>query len=188
MKRLSALIVLTVSLFCGSAFAQVANGPTGGPTTFAQDDVRTVTLLLSGYHDLAPQSSFDAVPNAPAIVETLARGSHSVVRDRALAALGSYWPSADVFLLYANVIASSDTAEGTRHRVVLMMAESFGNTAIPAIKPLLSADDLQLQITAVQALGSIGSDEAFATIVSFSQSVTNPALIEQIDRSARILR
>ena len=184
MKRLFALVVLSVSLFCGTAFAQVAPGP----VSFAQDDVKTVTMLLSGYHDLAPQASFDAVANAHQIVDTLARGPHSHIRDRALAALGRYWPSADVFLLYANVIASPNTAEGTRHRAVLMMAESFGNTAIPAIKPLLSADDLQLQITAVQALGSIGSDEAFDTLVSFSEGVTNPTLLKQLDQSARVLR
>lgn len=184
MKRLIALIALSVSLLSAPAFAQVAPGP----GSFAQDDVKTVTMLLSGYHDLAPQASFDAVRNAPQIVETLARGPHSHIRDRALAALGRYWPSADVFLLYANVIASPDTAEGTRHRTVLMMAESFGDRAIPALEPLLHANDVQLQITAVQALGSIGSDEAFNTLVSFSEGVTNPALLEQLERSARVLR
>lgn len=188
MKRLMLCILL--SIVCAPAYvsAQVTPGTQAPAPTFPADDVRTVTMLLSGYHDIAPQTSFDDVANAPRIVTAIANGAHSLVRDRALAALGRYWPSADVYLLYANVIASPDTAEGTRHRVVLMLAESFGDRALPALRPLLEVPDLQLQLTAVQAIGSIGTDEAFDLLIDLSRAVSNPALLAQIDRSARVLR
>lgn len=182
--------LITMSLFCiitlVSSFAAAQDNV--GLATFAPDDVSTVTMLLSGYHDLAPRESFDAVPNARSIVEVLAHGPHGVVTDRALAALGRYWPSADVYLLYANVVASDATADGTRYRVVLMFAEAFGDRAIPAIRPLLSSKDLQLQITAVQALGEVGTDEAVAIVNDFAKTATNPALLAQIDKSTRVLR
>lgn len=183
----------TIGMFFFAALLSVASVPASaqdqGPRVDAPaESVREVTLLLSGYHDLAPRASFESVAGAPAIVRALAEGPHSLVRDRALAALGRYWPSGDVYLLYANIIADPATPLGTRHRVVLMYAEAFGDRAIPAIRPLLGAADLQLRVTAVQALGRIGSDEALALIDEAARTATHPVLLDAIERSSRVLR
>ncbi len=184
MSKFLGTLVLSLTLFCSSAFAQQVTGPVAYP----QDDVRTITFLLSGYHELAPRASFEAVPNGAAIVDALARRPHSFVSDRALIALGQYWPSADAYLLYAKVVASDATPVGTRHRAVLMFAQAFGDRAIPALRPLLASDDLQLQITTVQALGRIGTDESRDIVIALASTTTNPLLLEQIDRSSRVLR
>jgi hypothetical protein len=154
----------------------------------APHDVQTVSMLLSGYHDLASQETLSQVPNARSIVETLAQGPNGFVRNRALAAMGRYWPSGDVYLLLANVLTADDTPEGTRHRVLLLFADAFGDRAIPVIRPFLAANDLQLQITAVQAFGMIGTDEAVAIVHDFAAGATHPVLIEQVEKSTRVLR
>ena len=178
-------VMMIIALaFTSDAFAQ----QTADLADVPRHDVENVTLLLSGVHELAPASSFDAIPNAYRIVHSLASGPDGVVRDRALAALGRYWPSGDVFLLYAGVIASPATKEGTRHRVILMLAESFGERAIVALEPLLSSSDLQLRITTVQALGAIGTDEAIATINEQVSSDEPAALVEAADKATRVLR
>jgi len=83
--------------------------------------------------------------------------------------MGRYWASGEVFLLYLDTVASVDTPDGTRHRTVLLLAETFGDRAIPALQPLLHSDDLQLRITAVQALGTIQTDESYALLVDYAK-------------------
>jgi HEAT repeat protein len=150
--------------------------------------VAQVRLLLSGYHDLPDRAQFDRVADAPAIVKALAHGPDGPTRDRALAALGRYWPSGDVYLLYARVLAADSTPVGTRHRVMVYFADAFGERAIPAIRPYLSNQDPQLRISAVHALGRIGSDQAIAVLDRFADDETNAVVLEAVDDASRTLR
>ncbi len=178
------IVISLAMLFTAPAMAQQVDDL----ERFAEPQVEQVRLLLSGYHELPERALFDQVADAPEIVEALAHGPHSPVRDRALAALGRYWPSGDVYLLYARVLADDATPTGTRHRVMVYFADAFGERAIPAIRPYLSSDDVQLRISAVGALGRIGSDEALGILDGFADRETNPVVLDAVEDASRVLR
>lgn len=185
------LAAFVLLLSAGSATAQQATqdlAPRPGVSQFAEQDVKSIRLLLSGYHEIADLEAFATVPDAPQIVDALARGPHGLIKDRALAALGRYWPSADVYLLYADVLTAEDTPEGTQHRVMLLFAKTFGDRAMPIVESYLAHEDARLRLTAVQALAQIGTNEAFARIDSHAETVRDPVMLKQIDRYARTIR
>lgn len=184
-NRLIQMIVFSLAmLLCATAFAQQVDDL----RQFDEPQVAQVRLLLSGYHELPDQALFDRVEDAPRIVGALAHGADGPIRDRALAALGRYWPSGDVYLLYAKVLADDATRTGTRHRVMVYFADAFGERALPAIRPYLASPDVQLRISAVHAVGRIGTDEAMEVLDRFAAHETNTVVLEAVDEAARTLR
>lgn len=188
----SLLITTLLAGFSASAVAQNSSVPTpshgGAVNQFADEEVAHVRLLLSGYHGLPDREALAASPNAFAIVSALSHSDNVLVRDRALEALGRFWPSGDVFLAYANVVADETTPDGMRHRIMLVAAEVFGDRAVPMIRPYLSVDDVQLRLTAVEALGRIRTDQVVAILEAHADSETNALVLERIARASRVLR
>lgn len=191
MKRIrnsiASLAAIAVVLVTGTAFAQ-DNGDVPGLDRHDPANVQQVQLLLSGYHELPTREALAAVPGAHDIVLALAHTDGMMTRDRALAALGHYWPSGDVFLLYAKTVASPTTPDGTRHRIMVLAADAFGERAVPMLTPYLSNADVQLRITAVEALGRIRTDEVVALLEAHAAGESNPIVLERIERATRTLR
>lgn len=182
------LTLLAVALLgLPAAWAQ-DNGQGAGLEKFNPADVEQVRLLLSGYHGLPDEGSLRSVKDAHEIIQVLATSDGLLIRDRALAALGNFWPSADVYLLYANVLADPKTPDATRHRVMILAAEVFGDRAVPVIKPYLTSNDVQLRLTAVEALGRVRTEEVVAILESHAEKETNAIVLERIDKASRILR
>ena len=172
------------------ASSQTAPIPQTGSSVdhFPAADVARARLLLSGYHGLPDRDVLTQSPNAFEIVRALSQSSDSLVRDRALQALSRFWPSGDVFLAYANVLADPNTAEGTRHRVMLLAADVFADRAVPMIRPYLEADDVQLRLSAVEALGRVRTDEVVAILTARAEVETDPVVLERIELASRVLR
>ena len=143
-----------------------------------------VQYLLSGYEYFPTADDLLAVTSTPDVyLLSLAygTGTHtlSIHRHRAIGAL-AYFPSELTrnHLLY--MLHSPATPEMTRHHVINALASSFGDAALPIIEPFLSNDDLQLQLTAVAAIGSIESEAAGLVLENTLPQQTHELVRERI--------
>ena len=123
-----------------------------------------VLFLLSGYEYFPTAGDLLALASTPEVyLLSLAydpgTSTLAIHRHRAVGAL-AYFPSelTRSHLLY--MLHSPATPEMTRHHVLNALARGFGDQALPAIEPFLASNDLQLQLTAVAAIGSIESEAA----------------------------
>ena len=182
---LAFLLVVSVAFTASSAFGQDAIGPNGHPV-FTVAERQNVLLLLTAHHELPGKDVFiDASPRARDLLLNLAKTSDSAVhQDRALLALG-YWADADVYALYSHVIHAPATREGTRHRVMMRAADVFGESAVGMLKPALESADVQVRITAVTALGYVGSDSAYTVLDAHIAREESKLVIEALVKANR---
>ncbi len=184
----TALTILLAALLLASPALAQDNGNGGELDRFDPTAVQKVELLLRGYHGLPERDAMTSIPDAQKIVAALAQSEGRLTRDRALAAMGHFWPSGDVFLLYAKTLASPDTPEGTRHRIMILAADVFGERAVPMLKPYLQNENVQLRMTAVDALGYIRTDEVVAILENHARGERNAIVLERIDKAMRVVR
>ncbi|MFT4704447.1 MAG: hypothetical protein ACI81R_002152 [Bradymonadia bacterium] len=140
-------------------------GPTEIEVPTGQSDRESLILLLSGYHGLPEASVFEARFSDPraqllALLGDPALGP--IHYDRALAGL-AYWPNDEVRAVYETVLQSTER-EMVVHRVIGHLVQGFGDVAIERVTPYLSADDVQLRLTAVQALSTLATPLAFEAL------------------------
>ena len=136
----------------------------GSAVTLDPSVSERVVYLLSGYEYFPTADDLLAVTTTPeqyllSLAYDAESDTLSIHRHRAIGAL-TYFPSelTRSHLLY--MLHSPATPEMTRHHVINALARSFGDAALPIIEPFLSHDDLQLQLTAIAAIGSIESEAA----------------------------
>ena len=193
---LRALLAASILLLAGPTFGQdqgagtptPVTGQPSGPVQPSADAKARLRLLLSGYHGLPPKAEFETIAGVKALLYVFAHdASDALHRDRALAAL-AYFPDGSVFRLYAEILGDASTPEGTRHRVMRLLAEAFGDRALPLLRPYLEADDLRLRLTAVAAVGDIGSDAATDALRARIDRETHPVVRERLERAGRQLR
>ncbi len=146
------------------------------------DDVERALLLLSGYHGIPTAEELEAALSDPQTIMFAIISDPDVSaihRDRAIGAL-AYWPDATVQAYFAGVLAAPDTPEMMRHRVIGHIATAFGDDAIALIAPYLDDEDLQFRLTAVHALGHIGTPAAMQRLEAAAQVEASNVVLEQI--------
>lgn len=191
MKKITFIFIL-FSFFAvsQSAAAQqiVPFEHTKGISAFASDDVKTTSLLLSGYHKLAPKDAFLNISNVENILIALAVNDKSFYRERAIIALARYWPSSDLFLLMASIIAEPHTAFSTRIKLMVQFGMTFNKRAVPILSLYLKSTDPQIRISALQALQATNAVDAFKRINAHHKTEKNERVQEAILRYRRYLR
>jgi len=176
-------ILAALLLSSSLAFAQVI--PFQGSDSlqsFPQENVKKVTFLLSGFHEIGTKAQFSKVANAEGILISLAKSEESFVRDRALIGLARYFASADLYLLMASVISKPETSFGTRLRVMVQFGETFGSRALPILKHYLKDADLQVRIGALQSLQATNADEAFLLIADHAKTEKSSLVLEAVKK------
>ncbi len=190
MKR-TILSLITIVLV-GSSFAAYAQ-QNGGPTVPVQVPVDSpqydkVAMLLSAYHELPAKAQFEQVADVRLVLSAMAEDASAPLQQkRALVALG-YWADSSTLSVYARVLSNPQTRNGTRHQLLLLTGKRFPTAGVPLLEPYLAANDLQLRLTAVEALAASGSDDAFATLERHAKLETNPLVLKRIEQRGSRLR
>jgi len=150
--------------------------------SFGAEQREKAMLLLSGYHGIGSKADFEAALVEPeALLASIARDPEvdPVHRDRALAAL-VYWPDEQTLSLYGGLLATADTTEMNRHRIIGYLAVGYGDRSIPWVEHYLTVNDLQFRLTAIEALRTIGSDHARDLLTQAEVVELSPLVIERI--------
>lgn len=194
MKKLLTACLLGAMLWTAPAAAQQVTAPTTSiPALSALDaaQVRKVELLLSGYHDIPTLAQLQAAsPSAQDITAALVRdhATSPFIRPRAISALVAYWPNARSLALVRQLVADPKTRDVTQHQL-LMALPAFGQQVIPDLIPFLSNADLQLRLTAVEAMGKLTDHDAAVKALHAAHDAEPSKLVrERIQRAQRAVR
>lgn len=150
--------------------------------SFGTEQREKAMLLLSGYHGIGSKADFEAALAEPAAILTaIARDAEvdPIHRDRALAAL-ALWPSEQTLSLFASLLASADTSEMNRHRIIGYLAVGFSDRSIPWVEHYLTVSDLQFRLTAVEALRTIGTEHARDLLIQAEAVEVSPVVLDRI--------
>lgn len=202
-------LVLTTVLTCAAlaSTASAQQSPTTGDTTgqttdpdsdspvpFPFDgneaDYERATMLLSGFHGIPPKETFEQKLDNPEQILlgiALSEDTSAVYRKQALAAL-AYWPNDTVFSLYGRLLKDAQTEDTIRHRVMLLMAEHFEGRALQQLRPYLSDDDLQLRLSAIEAIRRLPSDDAVEALREALKTETNAVAKKRLEQYTQTLR
>lgn len=139
-----------------------------------------ITLLLSGYEYFPTAADLQAVTPDPVpyLVELSSRDEGLPVhRHRAVAAL-AYFPGESVQQYLDYLLTSPHTPELMRHHVMNALVTGFGEASLPVIEPFLANADVQLRLTAVNAVATIATPAA-ATVLEHCLSLEQSELVRE---------
>lgn len=155
-----------------------------GVTALDAEAMSRITTLLSGYEyfpsadDLTGQAA-DPVPYLLAVVYDARTETLPIHRHRAIGAL-AYFPTDQTRSHLDHLLSSPATPELTRHHVINALANGFGDGAISEISPFLDHTDVQLRLTAVAALGAIGTSQSSQALLDELGTESHPLVRERI--------
>lgn len=178
-------VVLALHLPIAAQVAPVTPTVPNTPVTvdaIEQDVLDHAILLLSGYHGIPTAEELaQAFDDPRAVMLHIAQSDDvsPIHRDRAIGAL-AYWPSPEVRTLYTQLLAEPNTPEMVRHRVIGHVAVAFGDDALEIVTPYLESDDLQFRLTAVHALGQIGTPAAMQRLETAASVEPSDIVLRQI--------
>jgi HEAT repeat protein len=144
----------------GSDWAGAA--PAGFDPALDSEVLDRIVLLLSGYEyfptaaDLGEVTA-DPVPYLLVIVYDTSERWLPTHHHRAIGALG-YFPTETVRAHLDYLLGSDETPDLMRHHVMNALSNGFGDDALDDLEAFLYNDDLQLRLTAVAAIGAIGTE------------------------------
>lgn len=153
------------------------------------DRPEQVRFLLSNIHEVPSREALtDAMADPRDLLMHIARDeSAGFMRNRALMALG-HFPDPEVLGLYTALMRSDQTPTGTRHKVMLRAAEVFEEASVAPLSELLDHEDLQLRLTAVEALRSIGDDSAFDALEARVSREESQVVLDALFKATRRVR
>ncbi|MFP4598599.1 MAG: HEAT repeat domain-containing protein [Persicimonas sp.] len=205
MLALALTCVLACAALASTASAQQspASGDTTDQTTDPDSDspvpfpfdgneaeYERATTLLSGFHGIPAKEVFEQKLDNPEQILlgiALNEDTSAVYRKQALAAL-AYWPGDTVFSLYGRLLKDTQTEDTLRHRVMLLMAEHFEDRALEKLRPFLSDDDLQLRLSAIEAIRRLPSDDAVEALREALKTETNTVAQKRLEQYTQTLR
>lgn len=151
---------------------------------------RDARLLLSGYHGLPSKQQLESkLPNARMVLMTYAKDDRvfPLYRKRALRTLG-YYADAEVRALYEATLESDQTEDMLRHTLLGLLAEHFGADSVSTIEPYLRDDDVQLRLTAVEALRTVDSDAAQDALREAKKDESNKIVKRRLEEATRVVK
>ena len=189
LAHVSSLAALALTLMLGVSalpHAASAQAPPARTKAAAKPERARIQLLLSAHHELPDRALFEgASDQARAHLLDFATDLDvfPLYRYRALEALGAYYADDQVLRLYASVLKDAGS-ERAQHRVMLLAARFFGDQATGLLTPFLSDKNIQLRITAVEALALIHSETSRAMLRAAASSEPDPGLATRMVRAA----
>lgn len=155
-----------------------------------------VIFLLSGYEFFPTRAQLDEVAPAAevsAILRDLATAvdGRPTQRLRAVDALGYYDDAATVALLesYVGGLPTDGltrhqlrTANLLQHHAITAYAKSQQGKSVQALEPILAGDDLQLTLTAINALAKHGKAPGLAALKSLRDNTSNIQVQREIGK------
>ena len=190
MKTRLFMILLVPAFFLSApAFAQHSGGPTGPIDVPVESaDSERLELLLGTFHELPPKAQFESVPGVRSKLDSMAKdGTSPRLQKRAIEAL-AYWPDAATLATYESVLADVQTRMGTRHMTLLLVGIVFKVDGVELLEPYLAADDLQLRLTAVDAIAATQSDKGFELLSKRAKVETSAVVLERIEKMGSRVR
>ena len=191
---LTSTAVAQQSPTAGDDASQTTGPDSDSPVPFPFDgneaQYERATMLLSGFHGIPPKETFEQKLEAPEHILlgiALSEDTSAVYRKQALTAL-AYWPNDTVFGVYGRLLQDVRTADTIRHRVMLLLADTFAERALAQLRPYLSDDDLQLRLTAIEAIRRLPSDDAVAALREALKTETNAVAKERLEKYSQTLR
>lgn len=195
MKMLIKIAVCSLMLFVAAPVAAdsspAADKTQGGaidqPDDVADRQLERARLLLSSHHQLPERETFEEQLEDPrATLISIARDTDqlSLYRRQALDALG-YWADQEVAKLYVDLLDDDQTPGNVEHRLMLLLADHFEDEALTHLEPYLSDDDLQLRLTAIEAIGRIDTEEADTALKDAREDEQHDIALKRYQRALR---
>lgn len=191
--RLSALLLL-VSVALGATAAQAqlngeetepGSGPVAPPTAdVTPERLETARMLLSPFHGISSAADFesqlgDARPVLWAIVQSAEQPAF--IQDRALLAL-AYWPTPELHDFLVTLLpASTPENEMRRHLAIELLSRAWGEAELPTLLPLLQDSNVQIRLSVVHALDSLGTTAAADALRAARAGETNRVVAAEMD-------
>ena len=158
MKATKSIMVLVsaITLTGSIGFSQTKTTPTPIKTQsiFTKAQYKQTTLLLSAHHALPDKSNFLKVStNVDDLLYKIAmnKTTFEYHRVRALEALGHFFKDPRAFALYGTMLAAKTTPEGTKHRLMFMSTQYYGEKGLVHLNAFMNHKDLQFRWTAATA-------------------------------------
>lgn len=193
-KRHFPMISLLLSMALGSGVAQAQlNGEDTEPEAAAvalpaadvtPERLETARLLLSPFHGISSAADFESqLGDARPVLWAIVRGADlpAFLQDRAVLAL-AYWPTAELRdFLMTHLVASTPENEMRRHMAVDLLARAWGEAELATLVPLLQDDNVQIRLSVVHALNSLGTTAAADALRAARASETNRVVAAEMD-------
>jgi hypothetical protein len=189
MRLLIISLIAPAFFVCTTASAQQTAGPVD-PVTVPIDspEAQRVEVLLSAYHELPSKAEFEKASDVRTILSTMARDRQAPrLQKRAIEAL-AYWPDAATLQVFEAVLADPQTRTGTRHFTLMTTGKAFGADGLDVLEPYLAASDLQLRLTAVDAVAATRSDRGFAMLEARARVETSDLVLDRIEKMGSRVR
>lgn len=185
-RLIAFLIVVLVPAFAAAQDSAGPDLPVG--VSVEAESAERLAFLLSAYHELPARAEFEAVPDAQKILSTWATDRTAPLRQkRSLEALG-YFADATTLAIYTSVLNDPQTRVGARHQTILLVGTHFGVAGLDLLGRYLEADDVQLRLSAVDAIARTNTDRGFALLEERAETEPNKTVLERIEKLGRRLR
>jgi len=159
---------------------------------------KKLTFMLSGYEYFPSRKDLDGLASADVVTAKLRTFADDTsmrpsLRLRAVDALGYYDDEATVAYLRALVDRPTETLPTdqqrvgnlVRHHAIVALAKAVGPDALDDLEPFLKGDDLQLRLTAINAIGKHGGKAGHTLLEKLLKNEDNPAALREIRKFVR---
>ncbi|MDX9719475.1 MAG: HEAT repeat domain-containing protein [Myxococcota bacterium] len=193
MKRALSLSFLALFLLLGvSSMAQDPphsheHDEANGAQANEMDPKAKIKLLLSAHCSFPTRDELLAVTDDVAsILIELYEDPASIpsLRTRAIDALGWFQEDATANF-FEQVLTRPETPERELHHAISAYNKAFGDLAVPTTVVFLNHSDVQLRLTAVDALGKNGGKAAQAVLLERQAREVDPVVSEKLQRAIR---
>ena len=173
--------------------------PPGAQEPDRDEVARRLEALLSGYEYFPDRAALDRLGSARLIASLgreIARDASKrpTLRLRAVDMLGYYDDAKTVALLEELVKTETDGLPASRqrtrllmrHRAMTALARSQGEEALGVLEEMMRHGDLQLQLSAVSAVGKHGGASGKALLEARAKDARHPALKRELGKYVRV--
>jgi hypothetical protein len=146
--------------------------------------IDTARLLLSPFHGISSAADFEAqLGDARPVLWAIVRDTQQPVfiQDRALLAL-AYWPTQELHDFLVTLLpASAPENEMRRHMAIELLARAWGEAELPTLLPLLQDNNVQIRLSVVHALDSLGTTAATDALRAARAAETHRVVAAEMD-------
>ena len=141
-------------------------------------------LVLSPFHGISSAADFESqLGDARPVLWAIVRGADqpAFIQDRAVLAL-AYWPTPELRdFLMAHLAASTPENEMRRHMAIELLVRAWGEAELSTLVPLLQDENVQIRLSVVHALDSLGTTAATDALRAARAAETHRVVAAEMD-------